>query len=750
MGELVIRNGLKLEGALPSGTGDSVLTVDGTTSAVGSIGAIDTSVFVSKTLPSANIYVGNGSNVATAVAVSGDVTIDNAGAVAIASGVIVNADINAVAAIAFSKMAALTASRALVTDGSGLVTVSAVTSTELGYLSGVTSALQTQLNAKQATITGGATSITSANLTASRALVSDGSGKVGVATTTATEIGYVNGVTSAIQTQLDGKQPDIQFKDEGVNAGTSGGVTAIDFVGAGVSAVESAGTLTVTIAGTANGLPSGGTAGQYLRKSSGTDYDAAWDTFTISDVTDITATAAEINALAGAGVSAAEMAFLANVTGDIQAQLDAKLSQSLTTGYIWTGVAGIATQLAPGSVGQVLTISGGVPVWSTPGVGGTVTSVAGSGGTTGMSFTGSPVTTSGTLTLTGTLVAANGGTGQSSYTVGDVLYASGATALSKLAGVATGNALISGGVSTAPSWGKIGLTTHISGTLAEGNGGTNQTTYTTGDILYASAANTLSKLAASTSGYVLTSNGAGAAPSWQALANTATTLNIGLATSAGVDRYIYAAGSSATIGLYLWSKGDGLLSLNTDNTGTGNVVIYGHNIAIGGDTRSTTPGDIDIIGNDSSLSGAQGSHIFIRSGHGLVGNANSGNIYAYIGDKAGSGIRGNIALLSNDVDFDDAELVIRVSQAVTAPSGALVADHFYFYGSDIVAGNTAPHFMTENGDIIKLYSISGWGTPTNTLTRTTFDTSTVTLQQLAERVGALISDLKTGHGLLKA
>lgn len=42
----------------------------------------------------------------------------------------------------------LTASRAVVSDGSGKVSASSVTSTELGYLSGVTSALQTQLNAK--------------------------------------------------------------------------------------------------------------------------------------------------------------------------------------------------------------------------------------------------------------------------------------------------------------------------------------------------------------------------------------------------------------------------------------------------------------------------------------------------------------------------------------------------------------------------------------------------------------------------
>ena len=50
------------------------------------------------------IIVGNGSNRPTAVAVSGDITLSNTGAVAIASGVIVNADVNASAAIAGSKI----------------------------------------------------------------------------------------------------------------------------------------------------------------------------------------------------------------------------------------------------------------------------------------------------------------------------------------------------------------------------------------------------------------------------------------------------------------------------------------------------------------------------------------------------------------------------------------------------------------------------------------------------------------------
>ena len=53
----------------------------------------------------------------------------------------------AAAGILFSKMVDLTASRALVSDANGDVSVSAVTSTEIGYLDGVTSNIQTQIDA---------------------------------------------------------------------------------------------------------------------------------------------------------------------------------------------------------------------------------------------------------------------------------------------------------------------------------------------------------------------------------------------------------------------------------------------------------------------------------------------------------------------------------------------------------------------------------------------------------------------------
>lgn len=87
---------------------------------------------------------------------------------------------------------------------------------------------------------------------------------------------------------------------------------------------------------------------------------------------------------------------------------------------------------------------------------GTVTSVAASGGTTGLSFSGSPITSSGTLTLAGTLITSNGGTGLSTWTQGDIPYYTSGTALSKLAKSVTANQFLSNsGASNAPAWSTI-------------------------------------------------------------------------------------------------------------------------------------------------------------------------------------------------------------------------------------------------------------------------------------------------------
>ena len=85
---------------------------------------------------------------------------------------------------------------------------------------------------------------------------------------------------------------------------------------------------------------------------------------------------------------------------------------------------------------------------------GTVTSVAASGGTTGLTFSGSPITTSGTLTLGGTLAITNGGTnGSASPAAGAVAYGTGTAYAFTSAGTA-GQVLLSNGTS-APSFGGI-------------------------------------------------------------------------------------------------------------------------------------------------------------------------------------------------------------------------------------------------------------------------------------------------------
>lgn len=189
--------------------------------------------------------------------------------------------------------------------------------------------------------------------------------------------------------------------------------------------------------------------------------------------------------------------------------------------------------------------------------GGTVTSVNVSGGTTGLTASGGPVTTTGTITISGTLDAANGGTGQASYAIGDLLFASGASALGRLADVATGSALISGGIGVAPSWGKVGLTTHVSGTLAVANGGTGAGTLTQYGILIGNGTSAVSATAAMSDGQLLVGQ-TSSAPLPKTISGDVTFAASGAATIAsnqklkGITFIIDGGGSAITAGV----KGD--------------------------------------------------------------------------------------------------------------------------------------------------------------------------------------------------
>ena len=210
-----------------------------------------------------------------------------------------------------------------------------------------------------------------------------------------------------------------------------------------------------------------------------------------------------------------------------------------------------------------------------------------SAGTTG--FTPSTPTT-GAITLAGTLIAANGGTGFASYAVGDLLYANTTTTLAKLSDVDTGNALISGGVSTAPSWGKIGLTTHVSGTLPIANGGTNATaTPAAGAVAYGTGT-AYDFTAVGTSGQVLTSAGAGT-PTWTTPTTgtvTAVTGTAPVVSSGGTTPAISMAAANGTTNGYLTSTD--WTTFNSKGSGTvTSVSVVSANGLAGTSSGGATP-----------------------------------------------------------------------------------------------------------------------------------------------------------------
>lgn len=274
---------------------------------------------------------------------------------------------------------------------------------------------------------------------------------------------------------------------------------------------------------------------------------------------------------------------------------------------------------------------------------GTVTSVSGTGTVNGLTLTGT-VTSSGNLTLggtlsnvnlasqvTGTLPSANGGTAQSTYTTGDLLYASGTNTLAKRGIGSTGQVLtVTGGVPTwaTPASGGVtsvtassplassgGSTPNISftGTLPVANGGTGQTSYTNGQLLIGNTSgNTLTKATLTAGTGISVTNGGGSIT----IASTVTGDVVGPASStdngialfdsttgkllkdsASQDGYIYGVrigrGNSAQTGNTVVGPGGALGSVTTgqSNTAFGNEALYNctsgeRNVAIGGGALS--------------------------------------------------------------------------------------------------------------------------------------------------------------------
>ena len=143
--------------------------------------------------------------------------------------------------------------------------------------------------------------------------------------------------------------------------------------------------------------------------------------------------------------------------------------------------------------------------------------------------TGSTVTvpTGQTFTITDGLAVsslpvvtvAKGGTNLSSFTAGDLLYATGSTTLAKLNKGTAEQVLAMNSGATAPDWGSVDLT--VLPTITVAKGGTNIASFTAGDILYATGSTTLAKLAKGTGSQTLQMNSGATAPEWATVSGSA-------------------------------------------------------------------------------------------------------------------------------------------------------------------------------------------------------------------------------------
>jgi hypothetical protein len=188
--------------------------------------------------------------------------------------------------------------------------------------------------------------------------------------------------------------------------------------------------------------------------------------------------------------------------------LQLKSSDTPTAGSIPYGDGSTLSYSSVGTAGQVLLSGGsGSPTWSSAGTG-SVTSVAVSGGTTGLTTSGGPVTTSGTITLAGTLATTNGGTGGTATpTAGTIPYGTG-TALAYSAAGTSGQVLTSGGAG-APTWTTV--TGTGTATSVDVSGGTTGLTYSGGPITGSGTITMAGTLAVANGGTGITSFGTGVA-----------------------------------------------------------------------------------------------------------------------------------------------------------------------------------------------------------------------------------------------
>lgn len=318
----------------------------------------------------------------------------------------------------------------------------------------------------------------------------------------------------------------------------------------------------------------------YLRSTGGTVTGAV----TISDTTESTSTTTGALIVSG-GVGIAKNVFIGGTLGVTGvATFTAKPIVSTLTASL-----AVFSDSVKGLVSNALTGTGNVVMSASPTLTGTIgaasMTLSGTLGVTGVAtFTAQPIVSSLTaskpvftdaskgLVSTGTLDTTQGGTNLTTYTTGDILYASATNVLSKLAiGTSGQHLIVTAGV---PAWSTdatIGTVTSVSWTGGLVSVATATTTPaftvagTSGGVVYFSSASTWASSAALTASAIVLGGGAGAAP-------TTTTTGTGVVTALGVN--VGTAGAFVVNGGALGTPSSGAVAASLITAGTFGAGAY--------------------------------------------------------------------------------------------------------------------------------------------------------------------------------
>ena len=317
--------------------------------------------------------------------------------------------------------------------------------------------------------------------------------------------------------------------------------------------------------------------------------------------------------------------------------------------------------------------------WTSLASGSGVTSIA-----TGTGLTGGPITSTGTISIADTAVVAG------AYTNANITVNAQGQITSAANGAAGGvTSFSAGSTGLTPSTGTTGAIT-LAGTLVSGNGGTGFSTYATGDLIYASAANTLSKLTAGTDGYILKL--ASGVPTWAAASATGVT-SVAQTFTGGI---VSVAGSpittSGTLALTVAGTSGGVPYFDSATSWATSAALAASSIVVGGgagaapSTITTGTGVVTALGVNTGSAGA-----FVVNG-GALGTPSSGTVTNLTG-TASININGTVG-------------------ATTANTGAFTTISATGVITSTLATGTAPFTVASTTQVANL-NVASAGTATN-------------------------------------